>query len=189
MDEKIRLFACNKESEMNECDHLFVKLKEGISYCGFHSSDCGNDPITVICLKCGLTNRFILMDDIDRECDMILRYKNPYYKAYQEVNDRVFRKQFNHAYRRGGKSFDDSVFNLISKSVFKSNHPILLYNIAKSMNPSMHDTELFEIMKKLHEIETPKERLGLRSENEIKEVIERYNLNNERTKRLELLIK
>ena len=44
-------------------------------------------------------------------------------------------------------------------------------------------------MKKLHEIETPKERLGLRSENEIKEVIERYNLNNERTKRLELLIK
>lgn len=173
--EKVSEYLKNKESQMEECHHLFLKIKEGQNYYGFHSSDCGYDPCVVICLKCGLTNRFIEMDSIDKKYDMMLRWRNPYYNGFIEVNDKIFRKQYGHAWRRGGKSFDDSVFNLISEEVWNVNRPMLLYSIAKSIRPDADDTEIFDVMKTLYEIETPEERAELNNIDQAQELINRYN--------------
>ena len=163
-----------KETQMDECKHLFLKIREGQNYYGFHSSDCGYDPCVVICLKCGLTNKFIEMDSLDNECDMMLRWHNPYYSGFIKVNDKIFRKQYGHAWRRGGKSFDDSVFNLISDEVWNVNHPMLLFSVAKSIRPDANDTEIFNTMKSLYEIETPEERLELNNIEQAQELISRY---------------
>ena len=169
------------------CNHLFVKTKEGVHYCGFHSSDYGNDPCIVVCLKCGLTNKHIEMDCIEkRNYDVLLCLKNPLYKRLLDKNDEEFRKQFNKGYLRGGKAFDESVFNLISDKELRSNHPMLLYNLAKKINPDATDEEIFTIMERLHEIETPLERFQLCSIKESEELLNRYRdrrvkvLNNEK---------
>ena len=173
-NDKFNEYIKNKEKQMEECNHLFVKLKEGQYYSGFHSSDCGYDPCIVVCLKCGLTNRFIEMDDISRDVDRHIRLINSYYNSFVEVNDKIFRKQFNLAWERSGKSFDDSVFNLISDEVFKSKHPQLLYKIAKEIDKTLDNEVLFNIMKTLHEIETPLERNQMNSLKQVNDLLERY---------------
>ena len=176
--EKLMEYLKRKESQMEECQHLFLKIKKGQRYYGFHSSDCGYDPCVVICLKCGLTNRFFEMDSIDEEIDKMARWCNPYYNGLVEVNDKIFRKQYGHAWRRGGKSFDDSVFNLISDEVWNVNSSMLLYKIAKSIKPDADDTEIFDTMKTLYEMETPEERLELSKIEQAQELINRYNNEN-----------
>lgn len=167
-------YASNKETQMKKCQHLFLKLKEGKHYYGFNSSDYEYNPCVVICLKCGLTNRFIETNSIDMEYDRIIRRQNPYYDEYRKVNGKIFKEQFGHAWGRGGKSFDDSIFNLISEEVFKANNPILLYNIAKTIKPSADDTEIFDTMKSLYELETLEEREKLKTTEQAKELIDRY---------------
>ena len=172
--EKIIEYLKNKESQMENCQHLFLKIEQGQHYYGFHSSDCGYDPCIVICLKCGLTNKFIEKESIYKKYDTILKWRNPYRDALIEINDKVFKKQFGHAWRRGGKSFDDSVFNVISNDVFNINHPMLLYNIAKEIKADADNIELFDIMKHLYEIETPIERIELNNIEKAQELIDRY---------------
>lgn len=173
-NDKVKEYLKNKEKQMEECQHLFLKIKEGKSYYGFHSSDYEHEPCVVTCLKCGLTNRFIEMNSIEKECNMMLRCRNPYYSGFIEVNDRIFRKQYRHAWQRCGKDFDESVFNLISDEVWNVNHPMLLYNIAKIIKPEADNMEIFDIMKKLYEIETPTERVELNNIGQAQELIDRY---------------
>ena len=172
-DKKIECLE-NKKLEMENCQHLFLKLEEGQRYYGFHSSDCGYDPCVVVCLKCGLTNKYIERDSIYKEYNTILGWRNPYYDWFVETNDKIFRKQFGHAWRRGGKSFDDSVFNLISDEAWYVDRPMLLYSIAKIIKPEADNTELFDTMKSLYELETPIERQKIDKIEKAQELIDRY---------------
>ena len=158
---KLVEYLKNKEKQMEECEHLFLKIKEGRSYNGYHSSDYEYEPCVVVCLKCGLTNRFI-------------GWRSPVYNGFFEVNDKVFKKQFDHAWKRNGKGFDDSVFNLISDEVWNVNHPTLLYNIAKNLKSEADNQELFDTMNELYEIQTPLERAELKSIEQAHELISRY---------------
>lgn len=164
-----------QRQKYEECNHLFVKTREGVHYYGFHSSDCGYDPPVVVCLECGLTNKHIEMEYKEkRYFDILLWYRNPLRLKQLLINDEEFKKQFNHGYLRGGKSFDDSVFNLISSGALSSTHPGILYRLAKKIKPDATNEELFNTMKTLHDIETPSERIELESEEEIEGLLNRY---------------
>ena len=151
-----------------DCDHIFVKIREGEYYYGFHSSDCEYTPSTVVCVKCGLTNEHIIMDPILRKhTDLFNSYLNPYYKKNIELNDIEFKRQFSHGYLRSGKYFNESVFKYMSSKVVPSKHVTELYKLAYYINPNGSNEELFEIMQKLHEIETPEERFRLINSEEL----------------------
>ena len=171
---EVSKFLKKKEKEMRECDHLFLKIEEGVTYYACHSSDCGSDPPVVVCLKCGLTNKYLEMNYLEKQIDMELRAMNSYYKGMAETNDKVFIDQFRHAWRRGGKDFNDSVFNVISPEVLRVIHPEALYSIAKAIKPNADDREIFETMKTLHEIETPRERFIIDSLDKASDLIKRY---------------
>lgn len=55
----VKEYMNNIEFQMNNCQHLFVKLRKGLYYSSFHSTDYGNSPHVVVCLKCDLTNKYI----------------------------------------------------------------------------------------------------------------------------------
>ena len=160
---------------MEECDHLFLKLRNGVDYYGFHSSDCGHDPCVVKCLHCGLTNAYIEMDYISREIEEKLRWMNPRYDAFIKMNDKVFKRQYNHGYRRGGKSFDERVFNLISNEPLYLEYPLVIYKVAKEINPNADNEELFSIMKELKSLETKEDYKEKNLEKIINTLLERYN--------------
>jgi hypothetical protein len=135
-----------REKEMEECTHLFVKLREGEDYYGFHSSDCGHDPCIVKCVKCGLTNKYTKLSD---KYLKLIKYMYPLQGCLIDLNNKEFRKQYSHGWRRAGKSFDESVFNLISDEVFDDEHPELLYKMAKIMFPEGNNNDIFNVMKEL----------------------------------------
>lgn len=156
--------------DITNCQHLFVKLSDGIDYYGFNSSDCGHIPSTVLCLKCGLTNSFLEMEDFEKEYYLSI----PFYRQVSDLYNKTFINQFRNAYKRGGKSFDENAFCLISDEVFNVPHPILLYELAKKISPNADNEELFQIMKKLYDIETPEERLYLCDLSLSEDLIHRY---------------
>ena len=167
-------FLKKKEKEMRGCNHLFLKIEEGVTYYACHSSDCGSDPPVVVCLKCGLTNKYLEMNYLEKQIAMELRAMNSYYRGMAETNEKVFVDQFRHAWRKGGKDFNDSVFNVISPEVLRLEHPKALYDIAKALKPAADDTEIFETMKTLNEMETPRERFKIDSLDKAHDLIERY---------------
>ncbi len=164
------------KSKMNECDHLFIKLKEGEYIGAFHSSDCEDIPPTVSCLKCGLTNKYIEMSDYEKQI-----YYNPLTtygyrrKLAIDANNQVFWDQFRHASRRGGKSFDSSVFNFISDEVFNPDYSNALYRMAKRIKPNGSNAELFDIMKELNSMMTAYDRENIRN-GQTKDLVSRYKM-------------
>lgn len=66
-NDKIENYLKKMRINMSNCQHLFLKIEEGNYSGGFHSSDYDDEPCTVICLKCGLTNQFIKMDSKEKE--------------------------------------------------------------------------------------------------------------------------
>ena len=160
-----------KEEEMLKCRHLFVKLKEGLSYSGFHSSDYGRDPSTVVCVHCGLTNRYSVDNSLNSEFSYLYSTEQ---LDYFEMHNRIIRMKYNKGYSRGGKYFNDNVFRMISQKELKTRHPVQLYYMAKQISPEGKNKELFAIMKKIHyEIETPEEKRALNTI-QIEDIIERY---------------
>ncbi len=156
-------------NRIQSCDHLFIKLKDSERIYGFHSTDCFTIPSIVSCLKCGLTNKYIEMNPIIRR-KYLMFYRE--LKKYILENNRVFKEQFNHGWKHS-KYFDESVLNLISNEPLDSIHPSILYKIALFLQPNADNQELFNIMKHLHEIETPEERIRLNTSN-VGDLIERY---------------
>lgn len=139
-----------KKAEMEQCDHLFVKIQEDYWIGGFHSSDYEYTPCTVKCLKCGLTNYHINMDVILRKkYSDALEKINPQEYCWLVVNDDVFRKQFSGINWKKHNSKD--IFNLISDEVLPTTDSVCLYQTARQINPDASDKELFEIMKELFE--------------------------------------
>ncbi len=164
------------EEKMLKCKHLFVKLKEGERFSGFHSSDYEQDPSLVECVHCGLTNRFLLENDFYRENSYLYSSAEKYYMF---INNRIIRMKYNKGYSRCGKSFNDNVFHMISQEELKTSHPDKLYYMAKQIKPEGKNKELFAIMKKInYEIETLEEKRMLTAA-QMEDIIERYKESNQ----------
>ena len=162
-----------RKNEMCKCNHLFVKLREK-RYCGaLHSSDCLDIPSLLECVHCGLTNKYEDFERLDVEIEMEKGiYDSERHKYTMETI--MFHKLYKDAFGRCGKSFDESKFKLISDEVIRTDHPRLLYDLAKSINPKGNNKELFNIMKELNEIETDLEKFKLNKVEECSDLLERY---------------
>ena len=86
----------------------------------------------------------------------------------------MFAEIFENSYRRSGKIFINSDLNVISEECLPTNHPSLLYRLALLINPSGNNEELFLIMKQLHLLETPQERIRLKKEEHARALLIRY---------------
>ena len=124
------------EERYKNCNHLFLKRKEGETFYGFHSTDYEYTPCIVTCLKCGLTNEFIEMSPTIEYYERLYLWNHPEEKIIRDTNDQEFRRQFQGAWKRGRKYFDESVFNLISEEAWDPVRPMELYQkaIKKSKN-------------------------------------------------------
>ena len=164
-------FTLQRQEEIRRCNHLFVKLKEGEEYFGIHSTDYCRTAHDVECVHCGLTNKFIKIEEIieAKDFDFYLSGHNS-----QTIETQMFKEIFKKSYVRGGKTFCNSNINLISDECLKTCHPNLLYLLAIQINPYGSYQEIFEIMKKLNLLETPQEQIRLQTVEQAKDLIERY---------------
>ena len=152
-----------RKEEIKTCNHLFLKLYDKEYIGGCHSSDCYDNPAIVECVHCSLTNKFKYFEEvIDYDC------KN------QTIESSMFDEIFRNNYRRSGKSFNHSVFNIISDSVLKTDQGTLLYKLALIINPQGTNEELFDIMTKLNELETNLEKWKLSKVEQCGDLLDRY---------------
>ena len=160
-----KLLKIKKQTE--ECDHLFIKRREGYWLEGFHSSDYEYIPTIVTCLKCGLNNL-----PRGREYDRILLFMNRLEYYWSQINDEVFRKQYP-CCKKG-----ESAYNFISDEEFRAFNPVTLYQIAIYINPNGTHEEIFNMMKELNEIQCKEGKIEI----ENKELLDRLKdrLSNEK---------
>ena len=168
---KPKEYVLKRKEEIRNCNHLFVKLKEGVYSGAFNSSDCYYDPCEVECVYCGLTNKHEYLENYLKRIPLGFSYKN------ETIESEMFKEVFKNAYRRSGKSFDETVFNLISNEVLNTYHPRLLYELANLLNPNASQEEIFETMRELKELETRQEELRLRNKEQASGLIKRYSEN------------
>ena len=158
-------YAYKRKEEIINCNHLFLKLKEKEYVGSFHSSDCEDEPSVLECIHCGLTNKF---EPVER---LLSKYKRLPYKSLETI---MFHQLFHEAWKRRGKSFDDSIFNLISDGVIATNQAGLLYKLALKINPDGSNEELYNIMNSLNELETDLEKWKLSKVEQCDDLIDRY---------------
>ena len=177
--------------DMEHCHHLFVKLKEGEEFLAPHSSDCEKDPPIVECVHCGITNKFMDLEEL--YCKKVLKLikvsngigyptrsiiLSPQFKN-ETLESKEFRKQFS---IYGSKRFNDSYFNYISKEELITYHPGLLFHLAMNFMLSVdidHLTqydkkEIFNIMKELNKLETDYEKDHLMYPMDCDDLLDRY---------------
>ena len=162
-----------RKEEMEKCNHLFILLKEGEWINGFHSSDCCYEPNIVECVHCGLTNKFMRIEERVL-FEYILHKISLSADCKQMVETIGFLEKFGNFYQRGAKCFNELPINLIKDEVLPTYHPALLYKLAVMINPSASLEGIFTIMKTLHSVETPHERLRLKTIQEVNDLLERY---------------
>ena len=141
-----------KKIVMKECNHLFVKQKEGEWDGLCHSSDAFYIPAQVCCLKCGLNNRFLLFKDRRKyDYDTYLALSIFPQFRLNDLNDEVFEETFKFGWRDKCAAFgEDKVFNLISKEVINCDNPQELYLKVKELLPNGNNEEIFNKMKELN---------------------------------------
>ena len=162
----------NKKKQMEECDHLFIKQREGYWVGGFNSSDYEYTPCVVECLRCGLTNSYLVKDNDNIKHAIILKNIVPELYDLIELNNRVFKSRYHEAYGFKGR-FNEDALNLISQEAVCMDHPRMLYHLAKIIKEDGTNEEIFEIMKTLNEIETTEEKVNL-SKEQAERLLERY---------------
>ena len=150
-----------RKDEILNCNHLFLKLKDKEYIGSLHSSDCYDEPAIVECVHCGLTNKFKYLEEKFEE-------------SKTTIESIMFDETFKNGYRRSGKSFNDSIFNVISDNVIKTNQAKLLYKLAIIINPQGTNEELFDIMTKLNELETNLEKWKLSKVEQCEDLLDRY---------------
>lgn len=158
-----------RKKEIKNCNHLFILKEKGYVVPGFHSSDYEYVQNKVECVCCGLTNKF-------KEIEEYIFYKYPLGFGYNSrtLESQMFYEIFSNAYLRDGKSFNESVINLISEEALETYHPKLLYQIAIMAKPRANNEEIFEIMKNLHSLENNQEKLRLQTIEQAEDLIQRY---------------
>lgn len=171
-----------RREEMRNCNHLFVLLRKGEEIYGCHSTDYYKGANEVECVHCGLTNRFnkleFVLDNEYMEHSKSFRGMLPSQTKYNSktLESEMFEEIFKSSYYRGGKSFNNSNLNLISEECLLTLHPRLLYTLALQINPLGSKDEIFKIMKTLHFLETPQEKIRLQTENQAFTLLSRYSV-------------
>ena len=122
-----------RRDQMKICPHLFVVTKRG--------SKVGEEQSTHIirCVYCDLTNEYL------KDNPILLN-------EYQILHNIIFTNFI----LESEKSKKNIPF--LSLDLFSSNHPGLLYRLAKDIKHDASKEELFKIMQRLREIETTEER-------------------------------
>lgn len=161
-------FTQKRQEEIRNCNHLFIKLRQGEKVFGHHSTDYYKGANEVECVHCGLTNRF---NKIEEALD--IKYALTVYNK-KTIESQMFEEVFNDSYFRDGKSFNNSEVNLINEECLLTCHPGLLYRLALKINPLGNNEELFEIMKQLHLLETDQEKIRLQTEEQAISLLDRY---------------
>jgi len=171
-----------RKEEMRRCNHLFVLLRNGEEVYGCHSTDYYKGANEVECVYCGLTNRFskieLILDNDYNEYFKSFRGMLPSQTGYNRktLESEMFEELFKNSYYRNGKSFNNLSLNLISKECLLTYHPRLLYRIALQVNPLGSNEEIFEIMKTLHNLETPQERIRLQAVEQVVTLLSKYDI-------------
>ena len=175
-------FTQKRQEEIRNCNHLFVKLRQGEEIFGCHSTDYYRSADEVECVHCGLTNRFNRIEEV-LESDYVEFSKSfrgmiPSLTGYNKktLESHMFEEVFKYSYFRGGKSFNNSDINLISSEILLTYHPGLLYRLALQISQEGNDMEIFEIMKQLHSLETNQEKIRLQTEEQAIELLNRYRI-------------
>lgn len=173
-----------RQEEIRNCNHLFVKLRQGKEIFGYHSTDYYKEANEVECVHCGLTNRFNRIEEaLDSEYiefSKSFRGMIPSLTGYNKktLESQMFEEVFKDSYSRGRKSFNNSDVNLISEECLQTCHPGLLYRIALQINPFGNSEELFEIMNQLHSLENTQEKIRLQTEEQAISLLDRYYTSN-----------
>lgn len=171
-------FACivrgrNRSDEKTEssvtkwrsCQHLFVKVRDSEYIGAFHSSDCETIPARYECVRCGLTNRLM---DLEEKLDF-----NDYSTCIpnkKKITDESaeWRKQ------RPEITKETS----LSDETLKTCHPGVLFDIAVELclaqGIKTTKEKVFEIMKELCDMETTAEQLKISTVVHASALIERY---------------
>lgn len=148
-----------KKEKMLSCQHLLVKIKERTS----DLMDLNYNPIEIECVCCGLTNKYLVLEDFFFIKQMA---SNP--DKYKTIESEVYKEVFK-------DNNPHELFDFISTEVLETYHPGLLYQLAKTINPQAKNDELFLIMKKLNAIETPQEKLRLMKYEQSSALLQRYH--------------
>lgn len=170
-------------AKYRSCNHMFVILSKR----GWHQSAIFHildNPVLIECVHCGLTNKFMLIEDTENG------YPDARIHEREEFGIKVrsrgytteeFVKQFgwdgNNEYLDGQR--------YLSHDTIPSYHSGILFRIARTIYFSVRDKidtgesegmedAIFAIMKELHEMETPLERLKISSLVHASALIERY---------------
>lgn len=167
-----RLIKISKEeeekriNEINNCDHLFVKLRD------YDTSYYDNLDLSVVeCVHCGVTNKY---RDLERVMQKYRRSLDYYVLTKWHYTNVEYNETTIETMMMNKIKDENQELNMMSNEVLRSFHPEVLYQIAKSINPEADNTELFEVMKKLNELETFEERNKLSNLEDATSLIERY---------------
>jgi hypothetical protein len=120
------------------CNHLFVKLREGYTVPGFHSSDYEYEEPIIYCVHCGLTNWYRGMSFLVATRSMTLKNETyrDYVRTYCPSNVR---------FDKG----DTSWIPFISKEAYFFHDPGKRYLEAKKLKPYAKNEEIFQTMKEI----------------------------------------
>ena len=144
-----------RKEQMENCNHLFVKLEEGRNFQGYYKNDCCYIPCKVECVLCGLTNKYTSNYKYYETKDGNLMKPVLFSDREIRINNQVFAEQFSHAYSKDHKFFDESVFNLIKDEVLDTDHAPYLYQRAINLRMDRSQEDVFNIMSILNDIEFP----------------------------------
>ena len=161
MLEVMKNLLTNRKNAMLSCNHLFVKI--GI--------DSNNQDI-IECVHCGLTNKYLHMDD-SMDYSELKKYGENI-KDFININNAVFNRQYVVLQKMFGRVISFRPKNMISDEVLPSRNVSLLYEASKMVNPSASNEELFQIMKELYDLETDEEKSGEIDVVYIMDLLERY---------------
>ena len=153
-----------RRDEVLHCEHKFVLLKRGGWTGGFHSSDYEYQPNLVECVHCGLTNKFVKMEEINN---------NIYGEKKYSFENELFLECFAGSYGYKGR-FNENDIRLISSVSIDSCHIRTLYKLAKRIYPEGLDKDLFDIMLVLDGLETEEEKIGLECIRGEEALLDRY---------------
>ena len=143
MENVIKNILEHEKQRMQSCDHLFVKISE----------DKDTNKEIIQCVHCGLTNKYMYLNNSDINLDELKRYKE-YAPEYMNMNNIIYNRQYVYLQKIFGNNFSFHSKRLMSDEILASKHLSILYQGAKLINPHGSNEELFKIMERLYDIET-----------------------------------
>ena len=155
-------------AKWRSCQHLFVKVRDPEYIGAFHSSDCETIPARYECVRCGLTNRLMDMEESMDRVDSSSPNK-------KKITDET--TEWKHQWP---KISDD---NLLSSELIETYHPDVLFDIAVELCFAQEikttKENVFRVMQELCEMETIAEQLKISTAVHASALIERYKKKHE----------